>query len=166
MSAVIAWCSVKQSKRQNEISIHNQRFVIYKEFSRLRVDLMTIGGLNVSREVLLDFCKVERLSEFYYGTELGADLTDYFMQVDGLLRIRDRMHEAEKRNNPNFHEMQNEFLLLEEKCQDLGRNLDSSLREKLRLVRPRRFTRSGRNIRTRMQAWLSRSVNALRKKTK
>jgi len=90
---------------------------------------MTIGGLNVSREVLLDFCKVERLSEFYYGTELGADLTDYFMQVDGLLRIRDRMHEAEKRNNPNFHEIQNEFLLLEEKCQDLGRNLDSSLRE-------------------------------------
>ncbi|MFH1718439.1 MAG: hypothetical protein ABIF19_13880 [Planctomycetota bacterium] len=116
VSAVIAWCSVKQSKRQNEISIHNQKLVIYEEFSHLMVDLMTLGGLNVSREVLLDFYKVERLSEFYYGTELGADLANYFMQADELLRIRHRMHEAEKRNDPNFPEIRNKFLILEGKA--------------------------------------------------
>ena len=166
VSAVFAWCSVKQSKRQNEIAIHNQKLVIYQEFSHLMVDLMTIGGLNLSRESLPDFYKVVRLSEFYYGPELGADLENYFIQVDELLRARDQMREAERRNNSNLHEVQEKYLILEQRCQDFGKNLNSSLREKLRLVQPRQFTRIVGTLRTRSWACLSGSVTGPRKKPK
>ncbi len=89
LSALYARQAVNAAKRTNEISIHNERLMIYKDLLNHRA-ILTQKGPRYPEEALWRFYDAVQLSEFYYGTNEYEKLKKIFDDSSEIKNLSDK----------------------------------------------------------------------------
>ena len=133
LSALFAYWTLTQAKRQNEIGLQSERLKIYRGFLDFNFELSQYAT-DIKEPSFKKLDDSVRLSEFYFDEPLYKLMQEFSKNADRILISR-MMWETEKDNKEKYAQKVDETYSFLNKCKELFPKIDEAFRERLRLFK-------------------------------
>lgn len=132
LSALYAKWALKESKRQNEISIHSERLNVYKGVNFFYAKL-TQNGASIAESNIWVFLEWVQLSEFYFKKSIHERLEEAFKKSLEMLAKHDEWELAKAEGSINTKEILKDRNVIYFSLRDECFSITSAMKVSLRL---------------------------------